>query len=86
MAPLFGRLELFVQFWQKSSCKIILCNYFELGQVVQEEIEFKDISYLELWSPCCLAEWSHEYKFGKGHYEEQFCEIILNLDQWFRAR
>ena len=20
-------------------------------------------------------------QFGKGHYEEQFCEIILNLDQ-----
>ena len=22
--------------------------------------------------------------FGRGFYEEQFCEIILNLDQWFR--
>ena len=22
--------------------------------------------------------------FGRGHYEEQFCEIILNLGQWFR--
>ena len=22
--------------------------------------------------------------FGKGYYEEQFCEIILNLGQWFR--
>ena len=22
--------------------------------------------------------------FSKGHYEEQFCEIILNLDQWFQ--
>ena len=21
--------------------------------------------------------------FGRGYYEEQFCEIILNLDQWF---
>ena len=20
--------------------------------------------------------------FGRGHYEEHFCEIILNLDQW----
>ena len=46
----------------------------------------KDISYLKLWSPCCLAEWSHLYNFGKGQYKEQFCEIILNLDQWFRAR
>ena len=23
--------------------------------------------------------------FGSGHYEEQFCEIILNLDKWFRG-
>ena len=22
--------------------------------------------------------------FVRGHHEEQFCEIILNLDQWFR--
>ena len=22
--------------------------------------------------------------FGRGQYEEYFCEIILNLDQWFR--
>ena len=25
---------------------------------------------------------AHLCKFGKGHYEEQFCEIILNLGQW----
>ena len=24
--------------------------------------------------------------FGRGYYEEQFCEIILNLSQWFRRR
>ena len=24
--------------------------------------------------------------FGRGHHEEQLCEIILNLDQWFRRR
>ena len=23
-------------------------------------------------------------QFGRGYYEEQFCEIILNLGQWFR--
>ena len=22
-------------------------------------------------------------QFGRGYHEEQFCEIILNLDQWF---
>ena len=25
-------------------------------------------------------------RFGSAHYEEQFCEIILNLDKWFRRR
>ena len=24
--------------------------------------------------------------FGRGHYEEHFSEIILNLDLWFRRR
>ena len=24
--------------------------------------------------------------FGRRHHEKQFCEIILNLDQWFRKR
>ena len=23
--------------------------------------------------------------FGRRHHEEQFCEIILNLGQWFRS-
>ena len=22
--------------------------------------------------------------FGRRHHEERFCEIILNLDQWFK--
>ena len=29
---------------------------------------------------------AHLCKFGKGHYEEQFCDIILNFDLWFRRR
>ena len=45
---------------------------------------FKDISYLELWLLFCSAEWNHLPDFGRGHNEEQFCEIILNLGQWFR--
>ena len=44
---------------------------------------FKEISYLDLWWPFCPAERNHLCDFGKGHYDEQFCEIILNLDQWF---
>ena len=41
---------------------------------------FKDISYLELCLPHCLAEQNHLCNFGRSHHEEQLCEIILNLD------
>ena len=44
---------------------------------------YKDISYLELWRPLCSLEQNHLFNFGRKH-EEQFCEMILNLDQWFR--
>ena len=47
-------------------------------------MSFKDISYLELWQPLCSAEQNHSWKFGRGYHKEQFCEIILNLDQFFR--
>ena len=49
-------------------------------------MSFEDISFLELWQPFCSVEQIHLCNFGKGYYEEQFCEIILNLDQWFRRR
>ena len=42
---------------------------------------FKDISYLELWLPVCSAEQNHLCNFGRRYQEEEFCEIILNLDQ-----
>ena len=51
-----------------------------------EEMPVKDISYLELWRPSCSVERNHLCFFGRKCYEEQFCEIILNLDQWFRRR
>ena len=28
----------------------------------------------------------HFMKFQKWHYEEQLCDFIFNLDQWFRRR
>ena len=34
----------------------------------------------------CSVEQNHLCNVGRGYYEEQFCEIILNLDQWFRRR
>ena len=54
--------------------------------MVQMEMPFKGISYLELWRPFSWTERYHLCYFGKGYYEEQFCEIILNLGQWFRRR
>ena len=44
----------------------------------------EDISYQELWRPFCSGELNHLCNFRRRHHEEQFCEIILNLDQWFR--
>ena len=29
-------------------------------------------------------EQTHLCKFGRQHHEEQFCENILNMEQWFR--
>ena len=45
---------------------------------------FKGISYLELWQPFCLAEHNPLCNIGREYYVKQFCEIILNLGQWFR--
>ena len=56
----------------------------EFGPAVQKEMSFKDISYLELWQPLSSADQNHLLNFGKGYHEEQFCEIILDFDQWFR--
>ena len=47
---------------------------------------FKYISYLELWWPFYSAEHNHLGKFSRGHHEKHFCEINLNLDQWFGGR
>ena len=33
-----------------------------------------------------FAEQNHLCNVGRRHHEEQFCEIILNLDLWFRRR
>ena len=43
-------------------------------------MSFKGISYLELWWPFCSAELNHLCNFGRRRHEEQFSEIILNLD------
>ena len=58
--------------------------HFEFGPVVQDGMTLKEISYLELWQPLCSALRYHLCSFCRRHHEEQFCEIILNLDQWLR--
>ena len=45
-----------------------------------------NITYLELWWPFCSAELKHLCNVGRGHHEEQLCELVLNLDQWYRRR
>ena len=47
---------------------------------------FKGISYLDICQPFCSAECNYLCNFGRGYYEEQFCEIILNLCRRFRSR
>ena len=47
---------------------------------------FKDISYLQLWRPFRSAQQNHLCNFCRGYQEKQFCQIILNLDQWFNRR
>ena len=44
-----------------------------------EEMPFKDISISRALTALLC-------NFGRGCYEEPFCEIILNLGQWFRRR
>ena len=43
---------------------------------------FPDHTHLLLFHGS-LVEQNHLCNFGKRHHEEQFCEIILNLDQSF---
>ena len=65
--------------------RTISVKLFCFGPVVQEKMVFKDISYLQLWRPFYSGEQNHLCNFGRNH-KEQFCEIILNLDQGFRRR
>ena len=53
-------------------------TFCKFGPMVQEEMPFKCISNVEPWQPFVLC------YFGRGYYEEHFCEINLNLGQWFK--
>ena len=51
-----------------------MCSYMKFGPVVQQEIPFKDISYLELWLP--FVRWA-------GTICATLEEGIMR-NQWFR--
>ena len=46
-------------------------------------MSFKGFYYLQFWRDFRPIEPNHLCNFGRGHYEEDFCEISLILDQWF---
>ena len=47
---------------------------------------FKDISYLEIWQPSFSVDWNHLCNIGRRHHEAHPCEIILNMNQWFKNK
>ena len=79
----------FVQ-WSKTICAILVDGIMRKKSVKICWIwisgsggdGFKAISYLELWLPFCSAQLNNLCNFGRWYQEKQFCEIILNLDQW----
>ena len=56
----------------------------KFGPVVQEEMLFK--TFKELRQPFYSVVWNHLCNIGTRHHKDQPCEIILNLDQWFRRK
>ena len=63
----------------------ILWNYFKFGPMVQE-MSFKRFLIWSSGSP--PVRWSRTIHaiLKKGHHREHSCEVIWNLDQWFRRR
>ena len=45
---------------------------------------FWKISYLKLLRPSCSVERNNLSNFERGYHGEHSCEVIWNLDQWFR--
>ena len=64
----------------KYFCEIIL----NFRSVVQDAMPFKDISYPGLCWPFCSLQEKHLFIFCREYYEEHCCEVIMNLNQWFR--
>ena len=58
-------------------------NYFEFGLKFRRRCPLK-IFLFYLWQLFCSSEKGNLCNFGKGHYGEHLCEIMLNSDQSFR--
>ena len=71
---MFCGVEPFVQILVEDIKSNNSVKLFKFDQVVQEQMLFKDISYLELWLPFCSAEQNNLClcNFGRGYPEEQF--------------
>ena len=66
--------------------KTFMSSYMKFKSVVQQEISFKDISYLGLLWASCSVERNHLCNFKKGQHGEHSCEVMRNLEQRFRRR
>ena len=51
--------------------------------MIQEEVSFKEFTSRAL-AVLLFSGADPFVQFGRGNHEEQFCEIILNLDQCFK--
>ena len=61
-----------------------ICKYFEIWTHGSEGNAIKRYFLSTSLVPSCSAERIHLGNFGRLHYEEHFCQIILNLDQVVR--
>ena len=77
VAILFSQAECSDEFGRGHHEQHFCLMNIEFGPMVQEEMPFKDISYLELW-------WNHLSNFCSRQYGEHSSEINLNLGQWLR--
>ena len=69
--------------WVEGIIKNFNVKLYEIGTSGSRDVVLK-ISYVELWRPSCSVERNHLCNFERGHHGEHSCEVIWNLDQWFR--
>ena len=43
-------------------------------------------AYIELWWPICSVERCSLCNYVREHYKKHLCELVLNLEQWFRRK